>query len=147
MLPQFARPLDPIPQNSLDQCKRRDCRGIRAQNTRSQGNPHHHWPSQERRPLLLGKPALRADQDRKRLVRMPPRGEESRHGVPHLGCLIAKDQQAIGFCPDLLERHRFGNLRHSKNTALLGRLDRIGAHAIKIDARHLRVTGHNGLQP
>ena len=92
-------------------------------------------------------PPFRANQDSKRLVRAPTLSEEGCHRITHLGILIAKDQQAIGRRRDLFEWHRFGNLRHPKNAALLGRLNRIGAHAIEIDARNLRVPGHDRLQP
>ena len=82
----------PIPQNSLDQGKRRDRSSVRTQNTRPQGNPHHLWSLKQCRPLLLGKPAFRADQDRKRLVRIPTHGDKRGHRVAHLGILIAKYQ-------------------------------------------------------
>ena len=138
--------LDPIPQNSLDQCKRCDRRGVRAQNTRSQGNSSHHWPPQESRPLLLGKPALRADQDPqaaaadRRAARRAATG--SRTSVSS-SQKTSKRSASVPTCSSVTGLATSGTQRTPHCSAASIALARMRS---EIDTRHLRVSGHNGLQ-
>ena len=45
-----------------------------------------------------------------------------------------------------LERQRIADLRNVQDAALLGGFDHIGPHAIKVDARNLRMPGDHRLQ-
>src|SRR5439155_26020372 len=96
---------------------------------------------QQGSPLVLGEPSLRADQNRERrrsAAGGPGRGER-RQRVPYLGLLIAEDQQALRLSlgQHALEAEWGSDLRQRQDAALLGSLDRIGLHALKVDARDL----------
>ena len=77
-------------------------------------------------------------------ARLRQRGDR----VLYLRVLVAEDQKpggiALGDHP--VQAQRRGNFRQRQDAALLGRLDRIGAHAVEVDARDLGVPGDDRLQ-
>src|SRR5262249_1186649 len=113
---------------------------------RAERQPERVRLGQERRPFLVGKAALRADQHGER----PTAGSRGERGdrVFYLGVLVAEYEQAPrvarGERGGQAERRRDG--RQREDAALLGRLDRVGLHALEVDARDLGVPGEDRLQ-
>ena len=139
----------PIAENRLDQGKRRNRGGIGAQDARTERDPDDLRKLQQGGPLIVGKSALRTDQDRERAgsVGWPVRRERS-HGIGDLGILVAKDQEARAFHSGdrLRERDRFADLRQVEDAALFGGFDRVRLHALDIHPRRLGVAGDHRLQ-
>ena len=99
---------------------------------------------------MLGEAALRPDQHRERQrQRTLARGRERGDRIAHVGGLVAEHQHArrLARRDHALERDRLGDLGNAENAALLGGLDRVGAHALEIDASDLAVLHRDRLQP
>ena len=76
-------------------------------------------------------------------------GGEGGDRVLDLGVFVAEHQQAVRIAlrQQAVERYRVADFRQRQDATLLGRLDRIGPHAVEIDPADLAVACQHRLQP
>ncbi len=78
---------------------------------------------------------------------MPRQRRQRGERIGDFGVLVAEHDGARGLAggEQAEKLGRLGDLRKTKNAALLGGLDGVGAHALEIDPRHLAVAGEHRL--
>lgn len=123
--------------------KSKECHGCRVGPQHPRPQRHPDAALDEKRPFLVRKPALRANQNRKGRRR----GLDGGNGVGFVSRqgLVGDNQTPFAkTCEEIAKGLRFGNLGHGEDAALLARLDHVLAHALSVDAPHLAVLGEDG---